>query len=103
VIEQAVDRPAVGARVELVGFAANRLAPFGNRDGETDVNDDGGKSDGGKVPVEMREEHCCYQNEFEDHRDDREQHVAQKRADAARAPLDVARYAARLPIEMETQ
>ena len=103
VIEQTVDRPGVRARVQLVRLPPDVRAPFGDPDGERDVDHDRTESHRHEAPVEARKKHDCHQRELEHDRDDREQHVGEQRRDAARAALDVARDAAGLAFEMKAQ
>ena len=86
-----------------LALAPDVHAPLGDRYRENDVDRDRGEGDRGEAPVEFGEQDRRHQAEFQDHRNDREQHVRKQRGDAARAALDVARHAAGLAIEMEAQ
>ncbi len=103
VIEQAVDRARVGARIELVGVPPDADAPLGNEEGEGEVDRHRGEGHGDEAPVELREQHPRHQANSRITGNDREQQVGQQRGHAVGAALDVPRDAAGLALEMEAQ
>ena len=103
IVEQAVHGAGIGTRIQFVGTTPDIDAPLSHRDGEPDVQAHRDQGHQRKPPVKVGEQHRRHQQEFKNHRDDREQHVGEQRRDAARAALDVARHAAGLPVQMDTQ
>ena len=103
VIEQAVDGAGIGLGVQFVGLATDVRAPLGDPDRESDVDAHRRERDHRKAPVKARDQHPGHQDEFQNHRQDRKQHVGHHRGNAACAPLNVARDAARLALQMEAQ
>ena len=103
VVQQAVYGTAVGLGIEFVRAPADIHAPLGYRDGEAQVNHHRGHGDRHEAPVEFGKQNERDQTEFDDYRNDRKQHVAQQRRDPARAAFNVARHAAGLSFEMESQ
>ena len=103
VVEQTVDRAGIRARVELVHAAAELGAPLGDPDGERDVDQERPEGDDREADVVLPDQHARHERHLQQGREDAEQREAQQRLDAARSPLDVARHAAGLTFEVETQ
>ncbi len=103
VIDQAVDGARIGLGIHFVHGAAEHHAPFGDHQREGDVDHERGKGDDGEPRVVFDEQNRRHQADFQQRRQDVEQQESEQETDAARAALDVARYAAGLPLQMEAQ
>ena len=102
-VDQAVDRPRVGRRIEFVGGAAQRRAPVGDGHREGDVEQQCAGGDAGEHRVVVHQQDADHQADLDQGRQDRIQGVADQRADRARAALDVPGQAPGLAFEVETQ
>ncbi len=102
-IEETIHGLAVGVGVALVHLAAEFRAPFGNGEGEPDIDDNGRERDRRKQRAEEIPEEPGEDDELDDGRRDVEEREADQELDALDAAVDDARQPAGAPLEMEAQ
>ena len=103
IVDQRIDGLGIRLRVEVVHGAAEMRAPVRHQDGKRDVGHQRHRRDHGKPDVVMQDQIAEHEGDFHQRRQDVEQGIGNERADAARAPFDIARHAARLAVQVKAQ
>ena len=101
VVDQAVDGAGVGLRVQAVHGHPVVHAPFGDVEGEQDIDDHGAEGDGGEPGAVAAQQDGGDQGHFHQGGQDTEHHIVEQRADAAGAALQVAGDATGLAFQMK--
>ena len=103
VVDQAVDDLGAGVVVGRVHGPAQADAPLGDREGKSDETQDHDEGHGGEAPIEHEPEDAGHQADFDQCRQNREQHEEQQEFDALHATVDGAAKRAGLTIQVEAQ
>ena len=103
VVKQAVNRAGIRLGVHLVHGAAEDHAPFRHPQREDDVHHQRRERDDSEPRVVLDEQDAGDETDFEQRRQDIEQHEVEQEADTGGAAFDVARHAAGLAVEVEAQ
>ena len=103
VVEQRVNRPAVGSRVELVHSFAKLGAPLGHGNREADVEHQRYHGDPGKPDIKLDRQQREHQRDLDQGRDDAVERVRNQRMHGAGTTLDVACHAAGLALQVKAQ
>lgn len=101
IVDQAFDGLVAGLRLQPVHPVAVFHPPVGDREGESDISGDAAEDDQRKDRGVTAQQQRRRQQELHQHRQDAERQIIQQRAQAARAPLQIAADGAGLALQMK--